>query len=82
MNASLLISDEIEGLHEFFQQFFTGVAKQSSATRFEDVLDDNFTLITPGGQIISRENIIATIRQSHATRNKMRIWTEIGRAHV
>lgn len=75
MDFNQLISNEIEGLHHFFQQFFTGEIQQDTISRFSLVLEDNFSLITPGGQLITRENILAMVKQSYDSRKNMRIWT-------
>lgn len=75
MDFNQLISNEIEGLHNFFQQFFTGEIQQDTISRFSLVLEDNFSLITPGGQLITRENILAMVKQSYDSRKNMRIWT-------
>lgn len=75
MNINQLISKEIKGLHNFFQQFFTGEIQQGTINRFEEVLDDNFTLITPHGQFTTRHDILAMVKQNHNSRNQMKIWT-------
>lgn len=75
MDFNQLISNEIEGLHNFFQQFFTGEIQQDTISRFSLVLEDDFSLITPSGQLITRENILAMVKQSYDSRKNMRIWT-------
>ena len=70
--------NEIDQLHAFFQGWFNGElpATADSFARFAGVLAEPFTLIAPTGVHAEREQVLAGLRQSHASRSDIRIWIE------
>lgn len=71
-----LYEQEIHDLHQFFQAYLLGDIAPELMQRFEDVTDENFTIVTAEGVVIDREGIARYIREGHASRPNFRIWTE------
>ena len=73
---------EIIELHTFFEEWFNGAIEQTRTNfrRLENVLDSNFTLITPSGIKQSREELIPLLWEAAGSRvNKespLDIWIE------
>lgn len=58
--------EEIEGLHAFFETWFTGQVDRSRGTdRLETVLDEDFQMITPEGKRRDRGAVIAGVTDGY-----------------
>ncbi len=53
---------EVAGLHQFFQDWFLGKLDESAFTQCEQALAPGFTIVTPGGDLIERDQILEAIR--------------------
>ncbi len=64
------IQRELDELHVFFEEWFrASVADEDGVfARFADVLSPSFTLVTPGGESRSREEILDSVRRSYGVR--------------
>ena len=82
---------EIRELHAFFQGWYNGeIADTDEAfSRFDEVMADDFEIISPGGEQMNRSTVSRRLRQAHgyAAATPMRIWIEavssrrVGEAH-
>lgn len=61
---------EIQELHAFFVQWFRGELPNTDEAfaRLESVLAEDFSLVTPGGEILDRAPLLASIRNDHGQR--------------
>ncbi|MFW2381188.1 MAG: hypothetical protein ACN4GZ_05465 [Acidimicrobiales bacterium] len=53
---------EVARLHQFFQDWFQGVLDVDDFAVCEQALADGFTIITPGGDMVERKEILEAIR--------------------
>src|SRR5262245_29942975 len=69
---------EIVGLHDFFQSWLDGTLPPTEAAfaRLIDATGDEFTLITPAGDVVTREPLLSQLRAAHGSRPGWRMWTE------
>lgn len=67
---------EIEDLHQFFQDYFSGKLPAEAIERFINTLDTEFALVNASGNTADRHTIIDAIRQAHAQRPDIKIWIE------
>lgn len=69
---------EIRELHAFFESWYRGAIDDSdrSFSRVEDVLAPEFTLITSGGYVIARDQLLGLLRTEHATKPDIEMWVE------
>lgn len=76
------VETEIRELHQFFETWFNGDCEQteSNFARFRDVLDDEFQLISPCGDIDDRDALLESLWNAwgHPTDegDTMSIWIE------
>jgi hypothetical protein len=72
------IQKEIVEIHQFFQGWFNGLVSNDEKIfeRLTRVLADGFTLITPRGKLIDREEMISSLQSAYHSRKGMRIWIE------
>ncbi len=71
--------NEVEQLHMFFQDWFTGAVEDEddNFARVSAVLADDFFLVSPRGQTHRKADILALIRALRAGRDPgFRIWVE------
>ena len=70
------IENEIIELHQFFQDWYNIDSKSTvkSFERCKDVLDTNFSIISPSGVHVFREQLLQNIMKAHNTLTDMRIW--------
>ena len=54
--------DEVARLHQFFQAWFQGALGDEEFTLCEDALAPGFAIVTPGGDLVNRDEILAAIR--------------------
>ncbi len=54
--------DEVARLHRFFQDWFQGVLPDQDFALCENALAAGFTIVTPGGALVTREEILEAIR--------------------
>lgn len=53
---------EVARLHQLFQEWFRGEAPDSAFDECERALAPDFTIVTPAGTVIERNQILAAIR--------------------
>ena len=75
MSLLEIVKKEISELHTFFELYFKGELSDDT-TRFSEVLDSSFRIVTPTALLVSRESIINIIKKSYNTRLDINIWTE------
>jgi hypothetical protein len=56
---------EVADLHRFFQDWFQGVLPVEDFDRCDAALAPGFTIVTPGGELIERADIIEALRLHH-----------------
>ena len=66
MSDECVCYQEVARLHHFFEQWFRGDLEESAFARCEAALAPGFTIVTPGGEQIERDEILAAIRRHHA----------------
>lgn len=73
-----LAADEVEGLHDFFHDWFVAELPDTDEAyaRFVDALAEDFTIITPSGAVSNKEGLIALLRESHGSGKErgVKIW--------
>lgn len=76
-----LVLDEIDALHAFFELWLRGESPQSDAvySRFERAVSLDFSLVTPDGQRLARDQIIDLVREDYGGRPGFRLWIENAR---
>ena len=70
------VLDEIEALHQFFVDWFTGAVPASDAvfeSEFLTRFDENFVLVPPAGTILDFSTLVSAIRETHGTNPEFRI---------
>lgn len=69
---------EIQTLHQFFQNWFTGSIAQSEEhfARVTSVLHPQFCLIGPDGRLSDRATVISWLGEGYGTRPDFQLWTE------
>ncbi|NPE07802.1 MAG: hypothetical protein GNW80_05945 [Asgard group archaeon] len=73
---------EVIELHKFFEEWFKSEIenKDEVFTRLEDALSEEFMLISPIGQVSSREQIITQIKNGYGSRKTdeipYRLWVQ------
>ncbi len=55
--------DEVAQLHEFFQGWFQGDLATDEFGRCESALAEGFSIVTPGGELIHREELLTALRR-------------------
>jgi hypothetical protein len=58
--------DEVARLHRFFQDWFRGDLTTADFAICEDALAPGFEMVSPGGDLIERDEIVAAIRRHRA----------------
>lgn len=76
MESSVI--SEIQTLHQFFQDWFTGAvpATEVNFARATAVLHPQFTLISSDGRLSDRATVISWLREGYGTRPDFQLWTE------
>lgn len=69
---------EIERLHEFFEDWFSGV-KSRSIVEFADSLDEAFFIVSPGGDVSDKAQIVEAV-ENH--RGAWPIEIQIENVHI
>ncbi len=54
--------EEVARLHQFFEDWFQGRLSAAEFSLCENALAPGFTIVTPGGQLVEREEILEAIR--------------------
>lgn len=57
---------EVARLHQFFQDWFQGSLPVDQFDLCERALAPGFTIVTPGGDMVERDEILETIRLHHS----------------
>ena len=60
---------EVEALHRFFQSWFRGDDGASSLERLEDALAPGFELVTVGGRLVPRGELLSGISDARGKRS-------------
>ena len=60
---------EVIGLHDFFAQWFKAEIENNNAefSRVEKALNENFMLIIPTGELLTREKLLQQLRAGYAS---------------
>lgn len=64
---------EIRSLHEFFAEWYRGEHDRAAFERFEDVLDDEFSVVSPDGEAVDRATVLEGVREGYDRRNEFGI---------
>jgi hypothetical protein len=72
---------EIEDLHSFFAEWLSGRMEktQKAFARCSDVLTSDFRIVVPRGTIVTRDELIGALHDSHGSHGddeNFDIWTE------
>ncbi|HMQ32087.1 MAG TPA: hypothetical protein PKD53_15265 [Chloroflexaceae bacterium] len=69
---------EIVELHNFFQGWLGGTlpATDEVYARLSDTQTPEFVIVTPGGEFIPSEQLLAQLRAAHGSRFGWRMWIE------
>ncbi len=62
MTESCECFEEVARLHQFFQDWFQGLLPVDQFELCEQALAPGFTIVTPGGDMVEREEILEAIR--------------------
>ena len=54
---------EVARLHQFFQDWFLGKLDEAAFIQCDEALAPGFTIVTPGGELIERNQILSAIRR-------------------
>ena len=54
--------EEVARLHQFFQNWFQGKLAPADFSLCEEALAPGFTIVTPGGDMVGRDEILEAIR--------------------
>lgn len=70
------IEKEIVRLHIFFEEWFNGLIGDSEETfsSFSNSMGKTFSIITPSGIQLNREQILEAVHGAHNRRGGTRIW--------
>lgn len=71
---------EVERLHRFFQDWFRGELDDAKFSICDNALAPGFAMVTPGGQLIGRDDILQAIRQHRARESKSFSIKTVGRS--
>ncbi len=71
-----LIEKEIRELHRFFQRWFAGNIEKREINRLDNVIHENFILITPSASLLDKKILMQFIQESYGTKKDIRIWTD------
>ena len=75
---STQVQVEIEALHQFFEDWFTGRLPKTEAAyqRFSQALGDDFVIVAPSGHARERATLLQGLWDAHDSHAAMRIWIE------
>jgi hypothetical protein len=76
MEIESLVEKEIVDLHEFFEGWFSGRLTGNEISVLDDVIHDDFMLITPHADQINKSNLIEIINSNHGKTIDQKIWVE------
>ena len=73
-----LYEKEIHELHSFFEAWYQGRIENTDHefSRLEGVLAPEFTLITPDGHVVERDQLVAMMRSEYGTKPDIKMWVE------
>ena len=64
---------EIRSLHDFFVGWYTGRLDEDAFDRFEDALASPFEMVTPDGEVLTRDDIVGYVRAERGTHEDFEI---------
>lgn len=69
---------EIQELHQFFQDWFTGSIAQTEQnfSRVTMGMSEQFALISPDGTLADYQTVISWLRGGYRSRPNFRLWTD------
>ncbi|MFP8890590.1 DUF4440 domain-containing protein [Natrialbaceae archaeon A-CW2] len=73
---------QIETLHEFFADWYSGTIDRDALDQLEDVLDDDFEMVTPDGDRFDRTAVVAGIREDYDRDNPGAFVIEIKNVEI
>ena len=80
MSSDCNCFDEVGRLHRFFQDWFRGDLDVADFRICEDALAPGFEMVSPGGDLIERDEILAAIRRHRAREPKRFSIETVGRS--
>ncbi len=74
---------EVIDLHQFFQDWFRAELPKTEEAfnRFSKVMHSSFHIISPRGQMASREQIVSALFNAHGQSPTVKIWIEKAQLH-
>lgn len=67
MESATAYEDEIEALHQFFVEWYTGDADENDFAKVEEALAPSFEIVSPDGTVHDVDAITAAIREAFGT---------------
>jgi hypothetical protein len=63
---------EVAGLHEFFVDWFNDAVEGTDKAfiRVASVLHPDFSMVTPSGEVLDREQVLGLLRDAHASADR------------
>lgn len=55
---------EVERLHSFFVEWYTGQLKQEAFERMDGAIAPDFEMVTPDGEVLDREAVLGMVRDT------------------
>ena len=65
MQVSDSCRQEVEALHEFFVGWYAGQLDRDAFDRMADAIAPGFEMVTPDGDRLDREAVLAMVREAH-----------------
>ena len=56
---------EIEGLHDFFVDWYDGILDDGDFARMEAAIGDDFEMVAPTGTVLDRNAVLAMVREGY-----------------
>ncbi|MDT8450245.1 MAG: DUF4440 domain-containing protein [Wenzhouxiangellaceae bacterium] len=81
MDIEQRASAEIIELHRFFENWYRGRLEEREIARFERALGEDFTIVLPGAEKLSRGRILEAVREARGSDENARIRIDNVRVH-
>ncbi len=76
MDLESLVEKEIVELHQFFEGWFSGELTGDAISVLDNVIHDDFVLITPHADQIDKSSLIKIINSNQGKASDQKIWVE------
>ena len=76
MEIESLVEKEIVELHQFFEGWFSGELSGDAISVLDNVIHDDFLLITPHTDQINKLSLVKIINSNHGKASDQKIWVE------